>query len=153
MVVAPGERRGTGYPILLGDIGPTFFSLARFGPAVLNYPTNYAMLGLALVAILLGLIWRDRLVIGLALWTAIMLFASTPHFASTFMDTISVVISLYFPIAVIIGWMLVRVVEWSSSTRARVALGGLECSGGIEYLGCCDLVFNYRTGRSVRLGG
>ena len=102
----------TGYPIEVDKPGPTYFVLDRLGASVLNYPTNWVVIGLALVAILVGW-WRRALIVaGLLMWAAVMLFLSTPRFAGAFMDTISVFISLYFPVAVVIGWGTVTIVEW-----------------------------------------
>ena len=145
--------RGTGYPILMGDTGPTFFSLARFGPSVLNYPTNYAILGLALVAILLGLIWRDRLVIGLALWTS----DHAVRFDATFCQYLHGY-DIGCHLAVFSGRGCHRLdarqgCRMVQQTRAGIALGGLECAGSTEHPGCCGPDFNCRTGCGVCLGG
>jgi hypothetical protein len=56
---------------------------------------------------------------GLALWSAMMWVFSGPRFAGAFMDTISVLVSLYFPAAVAIGWMMVRLVESLASRTER----------------------------------
>ncbi len=97
------SQRNIGYSLAVSDPGPSFFSLDRFGPVVLNYPTNtllMVLLGLALVAVLL---FRDRPSLLVVAWAGFMLAASLPLFAGTFMDTVSVVISLFLPVAFVIG--------------------------------------------------
>jgi hypothetical protein len=111
--------RGRGFPIELAPQGPAFFSMSRLGPSVTGYPTNPVVFGLAALAVLLGLLRRDRLVMGLALWSAVMWILSGPRFAGAFMDTISVLVSLYFPAAVAVGWMAVRLVESLASRTGR----------------------------------
>ena len=76
-----------------------------------GYATNPVVFGLAALAVVWGVIRRDRLALGLAAWSALMWVLSGPRFAGAFMDTISVLISLYFPAAVAIGWMTVNVIE------------------------------------------
>lgn len=117
------KAQTVGYPIVLSAVGPAFFSLDRLGPSVSHYPSNQVLIILLCVSILLGLIWRNRLVIGLTLWGAVMLFLSAPYLAGTFMDTVSVVISLYFPVAVIIGGTIAQIADWS--TTHRPVLSGL----------------------------
>jgi hypothetical protein len=118
-VVQVIQARGRGFPVELAPHGPTFFSMDRMGPLAVGYATNPVVLGLAALAVLLGLLWRDRLVLGLALWSAVMWVLSGPRFAGVFMDTLSVLISLYFPAAVAVGWMTVRSVAWLASQTAR----------------------------------
>ncbi|HLF24921.1 MAG TPA: DUF6541 family protein [Anaerolineae bacterium] len=103
--------RQQGYPVYVGPPGPTFFTLERLGSGVLNYPTNILVAGLTLMALLWGWWRRERLVMTLSTWAALMLFLSTPRFAGAFMDTISVFISLYFPASVIIGWALATSID------------------------------------------
>ena len=84
-----------------------------------------------------------------------MVLLSTPRFAGAFMDTISVVISLYLPASVAIGWMIAAIVDrWAGRLRslrwvARVGLAGLSLWGaaaigsivepGAAYVGPDDL--------------
>jgi len=135
--------RGMGYPVTLGPEGPTFFALRRLGSPVLNYPTNYLLLGLMFVAVLLGWFRRERLIIALTLWAAVMLMLSTPRFAGGFMDTISVVISLYFPVAVVIGWLFIQIYAWSDRRAPMFrwvvwgVVGGLAVRGAVAL---CSIV-------------
>ncbi len=137
-VVELVSARNRGYPIELGPQGSAFFSLDRLGPSVTAYPTNGVVFALAALAVLLGVLWRDRRVIGLALWSVVMWVLSGPQFAGAFMDTISVLISLYFPAAVAIGWMAVSAVARAAQRMprvrwvARAALVGLAVWGGVH---------------------
>jgi len=97
------SQRNLGYSLAVSDPGPTFFSLDRFGPVVLNYPTNGLLIVLLGLALVVALAFRDRPSLLVVAWSAFMLLASLPLFAGTFMDTVSVVISLFLPVAVVIG--------------------------------------------------
>jgi len=100
-----------GYAIRIGQITPAFFAFERLGPGVQNYATNIIVISLTALAIVSGWWRRDRVVIGLSLWSIGMVVFSTPRFAGVFMDTTSVVISLYVPTAITIGWLLAKLVE------------------------------------------
>jgi len=97
------SQRNLGYSLAVSDPGPTFFSLDRFGPVVLNYPTNGLLIVLLGLALVVALAFRDRPSLLVVAWSAFMLLASLPLFAGTFMDTVSVVISLFLPEAIVIG--------------------------------------------------
>lgn len=129
-----------GYAISIGQITPAFFAFERLGQAVQNYPTNIVVIGLAALAIVVGWWRRDRLVIGLSLWSIVMVVFSTPRFAGVFMDTTSVVISLYVPAAILIGWLLARLVErWPQTQWAmRAALVSLAVWGALQIGGIVD---------------
>jgi hypothetical protein len=126
-----------GYPIEMGIIKPVFFQLDRLGPYVLNYPTNLVFLGLLLVALIAGWLRRQRVVISLSLWVVVMWVLSGPRLAGAFMDTISVVISLYIPASIIIGWFLVACGMWLArrwpATRWVMSAGliGLAAWGAV----------------------
>lgn len=105
------SQRNVGYSLAVSDPGPTFFSLDRLGPVVLNYPTNALLMVLLGLALLAALVFRDRPSLLVIAWSAFMLLASLPLFAGTFMDTVSVVISLFLPVAVIIGAAAARSIE------------------------------------------
>jgi len=150
------DARRQGYPVDIGNPGPAFFTVARLGSGVSNYPTNTILIALTLIALLWGWWRRERVVTALSIWSVVMLFLSTPRFAGAFMDTISVLISLYFPASVIIGWALATIVdalaERFSFVRqvawvglAAVAIWGAITIGSIvepgsAYVGPDDLV-------------
>ena len=118
------SQRNVGYSLAVSAPGPTFFSLDRFGSVVLSYPTNtllMVLLGLAMVAVLL---LRDRPSLLVAAWAGFMLLASLPLFAGTFMDTVSVVISLFLPVAFIIGVATGRLVERAGRSSRAFARAG-----------------------------
>jgi hypothetical protein len=100
-----------GYPVNIGTVDGSFFSITRLGQPALDYPTNFVLLTLACIALISGWILHDRFIIWLTLWTAIMLLLSRPPFAGQFMDTVSVLISLYIPLAVAVGWLFAKVLE------------------------------------------
>jgi hypothetical protein len=89
-----------------------YFQLRRLGNDVLSHPTNEAFIGLTLLAVLLGWWRRERPVMILSAWTVAMLLLSSPQLGGIFLDTVSVVVSLYFPAAVTIGWLAQLTVDW-----------------------------------------
>jgi len=123
--------RQQGYAIDTGTVGGGFFALERLGPYVLSYPTNAAVIGMTVAALLVGWWLRERAVIAMSLWAAAMLFLSTPRFAGVFMDTISVVLSLFIPAGVLIGCLSVMLMRFKP-VRWIVVLGmtGLGVWGG-----------------------
>ena len=127
-----------GYPIVLGAMAPLFFQLDRLGPYVLNYPTNSVFLGLLAIALIAGWLRRQRMVISLSIWSAGMWVLSGPRLAGAFMDTISVLISLYIPATIIIAWFVVTIGAWLMqrwpSARWVMSMGlvGLAAWGAIS---------------------
>lgn len=92
-----------GYPATVADPAPMFFRLERLGALVLEYPTNWPLLALLATALLWGAWRRDRSILLLAAWMLAMLLLSLPGGLGEYMDTITVVQSLFLPAAVIIG--------------------------------------------------
>ena len=101
-----------GYPIVLGRLEPVFFQFDRLGPFVQNYPTNTVFLGLVAAAVIAGWVQRQRVVICLSIWAGVMWVLSGSRLAGAFMDTISVLISLYIPAAITSAWFLVTLGKW-----------------------------------------
>lgn len=126
-----------GYSNDVGTPESTYFRWKSLITNVLNYPTSSVLLSLALVAILLGWWRRERVVIVLSVWVIVMLILSKLRFADLFMDIVSVTISLYFPISVIVGWMVSTVTNklanyWKPIRWVvGVALSGLFIWGGV----------------------
>ena len=117
VVLSSGRQ---GYAVDLGKPALSAFMLSRLGDRALYYPNNWILIGLVFAAILTGIWLRERLVMGLTLWSVVMLVASGPRFAGVIMDTVSVVVSLYFPAAVAIGWWVGQLVA-RMRTRWRFA--------------------------------
>jgi hypothetical protein len=111
-----------GYRIDLGAPAAAYFSLER---ASVAYSTNDILIGLTIVAVILGWTRRERVVIVLSLWALAMLILSTPRFAATLMDTVTVIISLYFPVSVAIGWALAVILDWLD-TRVSLLRWGVQ---------------------------
>jgi hypothetical protein len=100
--------RTAGYPVDVGEAEIGVFQLARLGEGVLIYPTNGPLLGLVALAGLWGLWRRERLVLLLLLWSLLLYWLSGPALLGIFLDTITVVTTLYFPAAVLVGWGLAQ---------------------------------------------
>jgi hypothetical protein len=101
-----------GYPIDVGQLAPMFLSLDRLEPNVRDYPTNWLVLGTTAIAVIVGTLRRERIVMGLALWLIVMLVAA--RYAGKYMDPVSVFISLYIPVSVIIGWFVADAMRWTA---------------------------------------
>jgi hypothetical protein len=143
---------------LTNDVGApdsTYFSLARLGPGVARFPTNGVFVGLTIVAALLALWRQQRAVIGLWIWAITVLFLATRSLFSVYLDTVSVILSLYFPACVSIGWATALVGDWLSDhwepgrwavgigllilmARGGVAIGSI-IEPGAAYVGKDDL--------------
>ena len=133
-----------GYAIDVGQLDAGFFSFDRLGSNVQNYPTNGIVIGLVALAILGGWWKRDRVVIGLSLWSALMLALSISRLSGVFMDTISVFISLYVPAAIVVGWLAAKLIEhwprgrWAlyvgltaSAIWGAITIGGIVVPSGV----------------------
>lgn len=95
--------RSVGYPAPISQAGPGFFQLDRLGDLVLNYPTNWFILGAAALALLWG-IWRRLAgVLAMAAWLIVLLTVALPAGAGEFMDPITVITSSFLPLGVMIG--------------------------------------------------
>jgi hypothetical protein len=111
---------GQGYPIDVGSPAATstYYRLSRLGPGILEHSTNYVFFGLTILAAILGWWRREPVVIALSIWVASMLLASVPWLGGIYLDRISVIVSLYFPASVAVGWASVVAVDWLT-TRWR----------------------------------
>jgi len=120
-----------GYPIDVGQLAPIFLTLDRLEPNVRNYPTNWLIVGLTVIAVTVGGLRRERVVIGLTLWSMVMLVAARD--IGKYMDPLSVFISLYIPVSVIVGWFVAGTIRWMADRwpnawwawRAGLALLGI----------------------------
>ena len=98
----------TGYPVITAPPTEAYFSLQRLGQEILNYPLNLVGLILLGASLLAGWLTRSRIVIAMTLWSVISLI---PSRYLMLLDTISVVISLFVPAAIVIAWGLQAVVH------------------------------------------
>jgi hypothetical protein len=123
-LVAASHRLG--YAVVIGPTNETGYALSRLGAGVIAYPTNFLLLPLAAAALILGVLKRSKLAVWMALWTALMLVLSGPHLLAGSMDTISVVISSYLPLSVLLGWLGGWFVEhWLARLPFRRGLAAL----------------------------
>lgn len=103
--------RSTGYSLAVTTYDPVYFSLKRIGIFALNYPTNLGLLIAAGIAFVWGLLRKDWRMIWLVVWVGMCLILSMPRFAGVFMDFVSVIISMYVPLAVGTGWLAAEIVK------------------------------------------
>jgi hypothetical protein len=107
-----------------------FFNLSRLGPWVIDHPASMPLLALACVAALYALLSRRAAAIALLLWALAAIILSSPYGLSEYMDTVSVAIGLYLPVAPLIGLLLIAPVEFLARGPTRqqparaLALGG-----------------------------
>ncbi|MHB8775656.1 MAG: hypothetical protein ACYC6U_11195 [Bellilinea sp.] len=98
----------TGYPVITAPPAETYFSLQRLGQEILNYPLNLVGLILLGASLLAGWLMRSRIVMAMTLWSVISLI---PSRYLMLLDTVSVVISLFVPAAIVIAWGLQAIVN------------------------------------------
>jgi len=91
----------TGYPVISAPPEEFYFSLQRLGQEAINYPLNTIMLILLGASLLAGWLNQSKIVIAMTLWS---LLAYLPSGKVMLLDTVSLVISLFVPAAVIIAW-------------------------------------------------
>jgi len=97
-----------------GDVGKmsnSFYSLERLGYEMIHYPSNIPIFVLLLFSIILVIKRREKLVIWLFLWIIFLLVLSSKSFFGIFMDTVSVIFSLYLPIFLIISWSIYETIQ------------------------------------------
>ncbi len=93
-----------GYSIpSMGGKRETFYSIARLGENVLSYPTNNILIIIFLIFVVYELIKHDMVVLWLTTWSIVLLVSSRYFGRFSLIDPITVIISLYVPIAIIIG--------------------------------------------------
>lgn len=97
------SNQSAGYSAAVSTPEATFFELERLGGLVLGYATNGPLLLLLGLALAWGVWQRVMAVWVMACWAVLLYALSQPWAANQYMDTISVVLSLFVPGAVIIG--------------------------------------------------
>lgn len=90
----------TGYEIITNPMDPKYYTWKRLGEIVLNYPTNIPLLSLLAICMIIGWIKKSKVVITFTIWFILLLLPSRYAFI---IDATSVRISLFIPLAVIIG--------------------------------------------------
>jgi len=129
-----------GFPVEAAPPAPSFFSINRLGQEALNYPLNLAALILVGISILLGIFRKDKIIIAITLWCLIPLL---PFVNIKFLDTVSVLISLGIPLAILVGVAISKFCDFIVSREfsqiikniiAPVLLGALGISGIIATL-------------------
>lgn len=110
----------------------SFFSLTRLGETALNYPTNPVLILLAVLCTLWALLKRSRTGIWIGVWTGTLLLSSwlMRGLQYTTADTITVVISLYLPAALILGWAAARLETVLTASRRWVLAAACVLAGG-----------------------
>ena len=137
--------RQVGYPAPIQAPQPQFFQLDRMGELVLGYPTNAPVLALLALA-MLWTVWRRNLAaVTMSIWFVLLYVLSQPWAVGQYMDTITIVTSLYVPGAAITGLAAGDLAGGASSTRSwrrwavlgatavLALLGGRAISQIVEY--------------------
>ncbi len=118
---------GPGSPILAAfKPGREFFSVKRLEGAVSFY-SNYPLLALSVLGAIWGLARRERLMIVLCLWVAVLLAISNPCWANLpgagLVDFVTVLMSLFFPASIAIGFLAAPLER--AVPQARLLIGAL----------------------------
>jgi hypothetical protein len=123
------SNRQVGYSAAIAEPEASFFTLERLGALVLNYPTNWLLLVVCGIALGYGLWKRELGVWVLTVWSLLLYILSQPWAISQYMDTVTVIQSLFLPGAVVIGLasalFMVKDgphVQWRSWAVAGIAL-------------------------------
>jgi hypothetical protein len=99
------QSHQVGYRVVIEDVSAEYFSITRLDIPAIEYPTNI----LAVICIFLGMLWgiikKNWFIFWMLAWAAAMLLLSGPYLLADIMDRVSVIISLYIPAAIIIGWV------------------------------------------------
>ena len=112
-----------GYSIRLADVNSSYYSLERLGASVLNYPTNSLVIIFTFFGSVWGLVKKKWFIIWLVTWAGSMLLLSGPYLFSGYMDRISVIISLYLPASVIVGWFTQEIYSSVNKSFRKVVVG------------------------------
>jgi hypothetical protein len=138
------SNRQIGYSAAIAEPQASFFTLERLGALVLNYPTNWPLIFVCGIALGYGLWKRDLGVWVLTVWSLLLYILSQPWAISQYMDTVTVIQSLFLPGAVVIGLAAALFMikdgphmQWRSWAVAGTALvlsllGGREISQIVE---------------------
>lgn len=110
-----------GYKIISSFPLDSYFTIQRLGQPALNYPTNIIILIMGGITLIAGFIFKNRLVIGLTLWSLLLLI---PSRYILLIDSVSVLISLFIPLTIIIGWGLSRLEQVTSSKNSILLRNG-----------------------------
>lgn len=97
------SSRNLGYSAAIAEPQASFFALDRLGSLVLSYSTNWPLLIVYAVVLVYGLWKRDLGIWVMTLWALALYVLSQPWAFSQYMDTITIVQSLFLPAAVTIG--------------------------------------------------
>jgi hypothetical protein len=97
------QARTAGFATPVNEPAATFFQLDRLGRIVLEYATNGPVLLLLALATGWGVWRRNRAVLVMAAWLAILFVLSLPWAFGQYMDTNTIVLSLFVPGAAIVG--------------------------------------------------
>ena len=103
-----------------GDIGQAneqFYSLNRLGFEIINYPTNIPILASVVLSFIFIIRKKNKNIIWLYCWTLILILFSNQYFLASFMDTISIIFSLYIPLLVISSWTLFEIINLVNTNK------------------------------------
>lgn len=114
------DAQTVGYSAKIGQPALGFYQLDRLGATVLDYPTNWPVIGASVLALIWG-IWRRLAgVLVMAAWVCTLLLLSLPWAAGQYMDTITIITSAFLPLGVMIGVAGTDFVTDSSAARWRL---------------------------------
>ena len=94
------QNMNIGYPIITQEVTVDYYQVSRLGEEVINYPTNIFLIVIVGIICVIGCIVGARIVITMTTWSIVMLLPLN----GLLFDTISVIISLYIPAGIILGW-------------------------------------------------
>jgi len=81
----------------------SFFSLDRLGPLFHSEPQTWILIGLSVVAVVIGIIKKDRIIAVTAIWGVVLAMVTQPGISGYTIDPVTMIISSYVPITILIG--------------------------------------------------
>jgi len=116
------QSHQVGYSIRVADIDASYYSIKRLDSNAIGYPTNIIVILFTISGLVWGGIKKKWYIIWMTIWAGSMLLLSGPKLFSGLMDRISVIISLYLPIAIIVGWIVEEIYTRVNASYRKVVV-------------------------------
>jgi len=115
--------RQNGYESIGVQTKVSFFSLERLGPLFHSETQTWILVGLSVVAVVFGIIKKDRIIAVTAIWGFVLAIVTQPGLYGHTVDPVTMIVSSYVPITILIGLGLSNLQIWkSSNSNSLVAI-------------------------------
>ena len=113
--------RQNGYEAIGVQTKVSFFSLERLGPLFHREPQTWILVGLSIAAVVFGIIKKDRIIAVTAIWGFVLAIVTQPELSGYTIDPVTMIISSYVPIIMLIGLGLSNLQIWKSTNPNGLA--------------------------------